>query len=431
MVLVDTTPINARHTGSINLGYEIVREQYGLRSVHFSDILLEAPEMIYANIFYPIHMINLVSFMKRNKISVLKEEREQKLIVGGQGVSNTRCFGDIANEIYRGEADGDHVEKGWHRRSEIDSVPRVSGGKAVIELTRGCKYKCKFCEYSWVHGGRYREKDIDLVKDQILYVLPKTNNINFLSANLGSYSELDSLVGFCDTYNINIMNTDVCINDIGGFTAKMSSGLKIGIESFDEKTRKFVNKPISDNRLMSFFENAIPKIPRIHCYLIYGLPNDNYDRWFDWLKYIGGIRESIKHPVRVEFSITNFEPCIGTPLEGAPPVDFKEKDAFLEVWAEKLIEYGFRKQRGDKPITYANARGRFGRKKLSYDLLMALKTRDDLTNAFLSSLHSGVTRSVRDRQAQSFLNLIGTDIDYGYMDKVKNRKMGEVQLRLI
>lgn len=431
MILVDTIPRNARGTGSINLGYEIVREHYDLRYAHFADRVLDIPDVIYANVFYPAHMINLVSFLKRNRIPVLREDRKQKLVVGGQGVSNTRCFQDIADEIYLGEADGDHLEKGWNRRTEIDSAPHIKDSKAVIELTRGCKYRCKFCEYGWVHGGRFREKDIELVKEQILYVLPKTSNINFLSANFGSYSELESLSEFCKKYNVNVLNTDVCVNDINGLTFNIQTGIKIGIESFDEKTRQFVNKPISDSELLSFFETYMPRSTMLHCYLIYGLPNDNYDNWFEWLEKIARIRKSIERPIRVEFSITNFEPCIGTPLESAPMVNFDDKNDFLEEWSAKLIEHGFRKQFEDKPITYANSRGRFGRKESSYNLLMALKTRSDITNAFLSSLHSGVPRSISDGQAEKFLRLAGTDIDYGYMDKIGDYRMQDIQLRLI
>lgn len=430
-MLIDTIPRDARKTSSINLGFEIAREWHGLEPTHFTSRVLEVPDTIYANVFYPMNMINLVSFLKRNKIPVLKEERRQRLVVGGQGVSNTQCLSDIANEIYLGEIDGNYLENGWSRRDEIDSEPRLKEGKAVIELTRGCKYRCKFCEYGWVHGGRFREKDINLVKEQILYVLPKSNNINFMSANFGSYSELKSLTEYCKKYNVNVMNTDVCINDIGNLSHKLQNGIRIGVESFDEKTRQFVNKPISDNALLSFLETYLPESSILHCYLIYGLPGDNYDNWMAWLEKIAKIRRSISHPVRVEFSITNFEPSLGTPLEDAPMVNFKEKDEFLEVWSAKLIEHGFRKQLGDKPITYSNARGRFGRKEPSYKLLMALKTRDDLTNAFLSSLHSGVSRSVTDRQAERFLSLAGTSIDYNYMDKVKDYRMEDIQLRLI
>ncbi|NLI05365.1 MAG: hypothetical protein GX483_08925, partial [Actinomycetaceae bacterium] len=179
-MLIDTIPRDARKTSSINLGFEIAREWHGLEPTHFTSRVLEVPDTIYANVFYPMNMINLVSFLKRKKIPVLKEERRQRLVVGGQGVNNTQCLSDIADEIYLGEIDGNYLENGWSRRDEIDSEPRLKEGKAVIELTRGCKYRCKFCEYGWVHGGRFREKDINLVKEQILYVLPKSNNINFM-----------------------------------------------------------------------------------------------------------------------------------------------------------------------------------------------------------------------------------------------------------
>lgn len=428
-ILVDTMPINARKKSSINMGYEIVRDAYGLRPVHFSDQLLKVPDIIYANVFYPTHLMNVVSFLKRNGIPVLKEEREQKLIVGGQGVSNVRCFDDIANEVFLGEADGDMIDRrGWHRKEVIDSPPRIKNGRATIELTRGCKYKCKFCEYSWVHGGRFREKDVELVKEQILYAIPKTRAINFMSANFGSYSKIDELIKFCDRYNIKMANSDVCIHDIG---KQIPTGsIKVGVESFDEATRKFVNKPMSDEKLLKFFETAMPKISSLHCYLIYGLPNDNYNRWFDWLFEISKIRRAIEHPLRVDINITNFEPCIGTPLENAPRVNFKEKNEFIKEWGAKLIESGLKNDSG-KPLTYGNAHGRIGRKEISYDLLMALKTQDNLTNSFLSSMHSGARRSISESSSRRFLSLAGTDINYNYANGVKKYKTKPIQLELL
>lgn len=106
--------------------------------------------------------------------------------------------------------------------------------------------------------------------------------------------------------------------------------------------------------------------------------------------------------MRVEFNITNFEPCRGTPLADADQVDFAEKEKFLEVWTKALQEHGFRS--GSKSITYSNGRGRLGRRQESYDLLMQLKTRgSEITPALVSSFKNGVGRSIKPELARAFV----------------------------
>jgi len=411
-ILLDTIPANARNIGSVNLGYEITKNKFDLEYCHWRDVLDSIPEIIYANIFYPTHIFNLIGFLKRNNIPLLKNERVTKIIVGGQGVSNLNgCLNDIVDEIFLGESDGTEIDKkGWFRKKEITSDPIIKNKKAVIELTRGCKYKCSFCEYSWVHGGKFREKDIALVKEQVDFVKNNgINQVNFLSANFGSYGDLEELGSYCDINKIRVLNSDLCLRDFDqakNVFGKRSS-IKVGVESFDEITRKSVNKQMSDENLLKFFYSAINYTSNIHCYLIFGLPNDNYQKWFDWLKTISDMRKQIERPIRIEFNITNFEPCLGTPLENANMVNFEEKDIFLKEWINNLVDLGFRKKRGDHEITYKNSGGRLGRKEKSYKLLMNLKTQDSkITNAIIGAFSNGVGRSILDKQADKFLDLL-------------------------
>lgn len=411
-ILLDTIPANARNLGTVNLGFEITKDVYDLDYCHWRTKLDAVGSKIYVNLFYPTHIFNLVSFLKKNNIPLRKEDRSGiKIIAGGQGVANLSAMDEIADEIYHGESDGDALDKnGWNRVTKLESEPRIKGNKAAIELTRGCKYRCAFCEYSHVHGGKYREKDIELVKKQILQVSPVTRRINFMSANIGSYSKLADLVDFCKANKVTILNSDLCVRDTEKAGDFVQSNVSVGVESFNEQTRMDIKKPITDANLLRFFEYCMfeKKVSNIHPYLIYGLPNDNYEKWFEWLKIIADMRRKVERPVRVEFNITNFEPCRGTPLENAPQVDFVQKDEFLKIWAEELVKNGFRKngENEQKPITYVNARGRFGRKQKSYELLMALKTRSNITDALEKALPSGVGRSISDDEADRFLKLL-------------------------
>ena len=402
ILLVDTIPKDARNQGSVNLGFEIVKEKLSADTCFWwEQVDITKYDRIAFNVFYPMHILNIVPFLTRNNIEVLKQKRNQTpyLIVGGQGIGKNHILKDIVDEEYYGELDAEDNIK------EITSKAVIKNNKAVIELTRGCKYRCVFCEYGHVYGGKYREKNIDFVKKQILDIKEKNvKNVNFISSNFAGYSNIDELIQFCIDNKIRILNSDSCLNDVDKIlphTKHLSRTIKLGVESFDEKSRFLVKKKITDEKLLELVKTLTDKFSYLHFYLIFGIPDDNYDNWIKWLKILSDLRKNYDKPVRYEFNITNLEPCTGTPFSEYDVVDFKKKEEFLKIWTKALIEYGFHK---GTEITYYNCGGRLGRKENSYNMLMELKTKSDITDKLIYPLKRGVSRSVSDKEALKFLN---------------------------
>jgi len=417
-IIVDTSPKDTRNRGSINLGFEIVAEIYDADRCNWFDVITKKYDRILFNVIYPTNMLNIVPFLKNNGIEILKDKRKSQpyIIAGGQGINHLGILDRIVDETFIGEADF------LDNTKEITSHLYTSKNNTVIEISRGCKYSCSFCEYTWNYGGKYREKNIDLAKKQIDIVHKMgRRTVNFMSANFTGYSKFNELLEYTAHKNMRIVNTDANYYDLANaiknkyFYHKV---IKIGIESFDEDTRSRVNKKISDDRLRDLFEIMAEKMNYIHLYLIYGLPGDNYESWFDWLQWLSDLRRkrSIGYTdlfggnhlihdkqIRFEFNITNFEPCPLTPLEKSPPVDFEKKEIFLQEWMRCLIDYGFKKPLSK--MDYKNARGRMGRKENSYKLLMQLKTSgEEITYKLINVFPKGVGRSILDDDAQKFLN---------------------------
>lgn len=424
-IVIDTLPKNARNQGSINLGMTLVAEKANARIVHWSETLERVPKTLMFNVIYATHIFNMIAFLKRHGIEPLKNKRRKtRIIVGGQGVSNLNCLNDIVDEVYKGEYDGDSVGRdGWRRLRKIATNPQFEGDKAVVELARGCKYKCSFCEYGWVYGGAYREKSLELVKKQIDQCVARgVYHVNFMTSNFGGYTKVKELMDYCLRKGVLVLNRDCCLMDVNKIMdyiepMKMNY-LKMGVESFDEKTRVALGKKISDEDMLKVFEQVLDKTSALHFFLIFGLPHDNYKNWFKWVAKLGDLRKkytveqktlfgtetvNIKN-IRIEMNITNFEPCSGTPLSLASQVDFKAKAKFLKDWTRALKGAGFYLKSANPE--YKTAGGRWGRKQKSYELLMALKTRHDITDAIINAYDNGVGRSIQDKQADKFLSLL-------------------------
>ena len=271
----------------------------------------------------------------------------------------------------------------------------------MIELTRGCKNRCKFCQYGWT-SGKCLEKDINLVKKQILNVKEKgIKNINLLSCNLGGYSDIDELLDFCIENKMRLLNTDMRIDAYTNEVAKKLNKLKVrtlkvGVESFNELVRKDINKKVSREQLDTFIDRALDNnISNLHFYLIYGLPTENdYSDWFDYMKYLSDKRKNIERNIRIEFSITNFEPSIFTQYENESLINFTKKHEFLRKFLSKQEEYGFIKQ-SSKTKDYKNTHGRLGRKERSYNIGMWLLHGDRSLGKCLYNLNiKGIGRSI-------------------------------------
>jgi len=414
--LVDTTPKDARNQGSINLGAEIVADMKNAKIVKWWETVdlsdLVGVDWIGFNVYYPTHLLNIYPFFKNNFI---RRSNGIQLAAGGQGLPETHILSELVDVEFYGELDFER------NKDQILSNPVIDrfGGKAAIEISRGCQMNCKFCEYS--HKHKHREKPIELVRSQIDWVDKQgIRDINFMSANFAGYKDLGELIDYAVSKNIRILNCDSCpifLPRLFPYLKFLPKYIKIGIESFDENTRSRIGKPFADDFLEDILDRLLSEINGVHLYLIYGLLGDNYDSWFRWLEKIAEKRKAYStiqkdlfggeyrlndKNIRIEFSITNFEPCLGTPFEKMPMVDFDKKAKFIEKWAEALIANGYR--RGDKKIEYKNARGRFGRKELTYMLLMALKNGGpELTQELKYTFPNGVGRSIKEEDAAKFL----------------------------
>lgn len=420
VLLVDTNPRNA-HKHGINLGYEIVRKRLNAETCHFKQTPpnnIKSYEMIGFNVTYPMHVLNIAPFLKAHSIPPLRSERSDTLpsvVIGGQGATNLSGALDAIGDVFLGELDGDVIDKrGWRRKSVIDTPPVLSNKRAVLELARGCKHRCGFCELAWVHGGWYREREIGLVKEQLDLCLQHTGQITVLAPNLASYSDLEELAEFCQARVWKMHCASISLKSEKDFMRILNvieqlgiSRVHLGVESFDEATRTRIRKGITDEFLDFAFDELLKRCAYLHVMLICGIPGDAYSQWLEWVKRIAVKRNKIERtvsPVRVDFQMTNFLPVRGTPLENFAEVGFAEKHEFLHEWVKVMKKVGFYNPRRNKPIWYGSDYGKHGCKELSYKMLMEIKHGGpDITRKLVDVFPKGIGRSISDAQARRFL----------------------------
>lgn len=448
--LVQLIPKDMRGKESINLGLQIIKNkitEYGwnVDVVQFGEIIdKDKYDIIGFSVFYVTHQLNLVPFLKANGIEPLAEKRNRKplLIAGGQGIQNPRPISKFIDIFNIGEGEETIIkllkayetnsvdeladEIGFYfpqnsnnitfsRVNKLISEPIIFKNRAMIELNRGCKHRCKFCQYGYT-AGRYREKDVELVKRQIDEVqVQGAKGINFLSCNLGGYSSIVELLKYCIDKKVRVMNTDMRVDEYSEEVAILLDKLKVrtlkfGLESFTEETRFDINKRITNKMLDEFIDRALKyNISNLHFYLIYGLPTEtNYEQWFVYIKKLKEKIQAVDRNIRLEFSITNFEPALFTPYEKYPQIDFEEKHKFLKMYLKALEENGYIANAENS--WYGNMKGRIGRKPESYKITMWLFHGDESVGDVLLDLKiSGVGRSIKSTVYEKIKKL-GVDL---------------------
>lgn len=396
-LLIDTVPRDAENRGSINLGLEIVRKKWNADVAHWWDIVddIDKYDRIGFNILYTTHMADVWPFLQRNALKRNWAVENVMLIAGGPGV-NKDVMNEMVDATFMGEIDD---ECRWEILSEPVIVGHGLPGlkhKAVVELSRGCMWRCAFCEYS--HARAYRVKPFDLVKRQVDEVLAAgCRRINFMSADFAGYPHISELLEYAVGNGIQIMNSDfrvASLPKIMPWMDHLQRRIKIGVESFDEKTRLSIKKPFSDEFFANLLEDIMRKTPiaNIHILLIYGLPGDNYDSWFHWLEKLVKIRKKAAvRNLRYDFKIANFVPYKNTPLRQAQPVNFTEKAIFVKKWAETMIKHGLFV---GKELVYANAKGMLGTDEGPYRMLLTMLNGDaKIVPAMQKAFPNGVSSS--------------------------------------
>ena len=441
--LVQLTPKDMKNQGSVNLGLEIVKdiisktEGWQVDLYKFGDTIedVNSYEIIGFSIFYFTQMLNVVPFLRQHGIEVYSKDRKKSplIMAGGQGIQNPEplkkivdlfCMGNgetVMEFLLENYQDIDKLCENKHlyipykkdtyefyNHPVVISEPVIYNKNAMIELTRGCKYRCKFCQYGW-SNGKYREKDIELVKKQILDVKARgIKNINFLSVNIGGYSKIIELFDFCIDNGVRLLNTDMRINEYNDELAKRLDmlkvrTLKVGVESFNECVRRDINKPISKEEFDAFIDRALNNnISNLHFYLIYGLPTEvDYTPWFDYVRYLMDKRKTIERNIRYEFSATNFEPAIHTAYKNENTIDFKKKHEFFREFLKVQEETEYIKQKAETK-DYGNSRGRVGRKERNYNIGMWLLHGDETVGDVLNELKingvgNGISKNLYDK----------------------------------
>jgi radical SAM superfamily enzyme YgiQ (UPF0313 family) len=186
-----------------------------------------------------------------------------------------------------------------HRFTDNDCI--VPGEAMPIEISRGCIFRCAFCQYPHLGKTKYDYlRDFDLIAEEMQYNYNKFKTSNYYILD-DTFNDSDFKIQ--SWYNL-LTKLDFSINYVGYLRADLlhrnpahidllkNSGLMschIGIESFHPTASRLVGKGWSGKEARTFLPKLKSKWQNdvtIHSSLIVGLPPETVDdlkntqQWF-------------------------------------------------------------------------------------------------------------------------------------------------------
>ena len=199
-------------------------------------------------------------------------------------------------------------------RSYIEVRDRRS---ARIEIARGCRFKCPFCQLA--HCKPYREQPVEVVEH--LMKQTGTKSIGLFAPDRTGYSEYERLEEKIQKWGKNNTAEDARLDMLMKY--KVVSKLKFGVEGFSERSRKEFRKVVSNDALIAGFRHIfeVLKTPKgkplttATVYMIADLPNEDEQDVKEFWGVLQEIDKFAPGKFTMFLTLNSFSPKPFTPYE--------------------------------------------------------------------------------------------------------------------
>ncbi|MCX7625872.1 MAG: B12-binding domain-containing radical SAM protein [Candidatus Sumerlaeaceae bacterium] len=154
------------------------------------------------------------------------------------------------------------------------------GDMCLVELARGCPYRCTFC-FVGHNLNPYRTVPLDELKRWITEQQSRTCKFGFVASAVASHPQIDELCEFCDQLGVKVSYSslraeDVTVPMIRTLARSGIQTLTLAPEAGTYRLRRLLGKArLPDERLFWVIEQALAfGIPNLKLYFMVGLPTE-------------------------------------------------------------------------------------------------------------------------------------------------------------
>lgn len=259
---------------------------------------------------------------------------DHPVIIGGNHATGSpRAVAAFCKGVYMGDADEwdgvslRHIYAAGCEIPEPCVVPEIPRrcitmeAKAVakqsfpiMELSRGCKYRCHYCQYSWMKP--YRENDADFIMSELANVGGK---VRLSSADIPQHSRYHEIEAALESHGVHVTNQDGALFTLKRAAQGLTKMQRFGVDGMSDRLRKMVRKPIRADWLVERIgEYSRMGVGRCLAYNLFGLPTETREDFLEWDDTVRRIVDAVQPPFTWVNSWNAFLPMPFTPLADGP-----------------------------------------------------------------------------------------------------------------
>jgi len=238
--------------------------------------------------------------------------------------------------------------------------------RAVLEIMRGCKWGCKFCQAGWTNRP-VREKKMEnlLMTAEKLIANTGYEEISLISLSSSDYSQIDKLAKtLAQKYAPQKINISLPSMRTNTFSVKLAkeiarvrpSGVTLAPEAGTQRLRDFIGKNMTEEHILDGVKAAFEEgIESIKLYFMIGLPTETEEDLLGICELARKIFETgrtFTSRVRITVNLATFVPKPHTPFQWERQISVEETLA-----KQKLIKENMKTKRIE--IRWHDARASF------------------------------------------------------------------------
>jgi radical SAM superfamily enzyme YgiQ (UPF0313 family) len=348
-----------------------------LRGISFEEQSpLKQFDILAFSVSFEPDILNAIKILKDSSIPIGNRERQKPFVIFGgvasslcyrflEGIADAIVFGDgedvineIANVFLSFSKKGTFKNKITNELSKLKGVYCPSFSKTLperrqadlsacdtmtsiitphttfsntflIETSRGCAYKCRFC----VAGhclGPYRLHPKHNILHSIEQGLRETKKIGLVGSSIANYPDIEQI---CEkilvsggSVSVSSIRADTASDELIKILSKSQKTFTLAPEAGNERLRDYIGKPIKDVKIFQVCQAVHAYcIKSIKLYFMIGLPSETQD---DIMSIVDLVKK-ISNIVPVNVSVSIFVPKPGTAFENEKIIS--EKDAVQKI----------------------------------------------------------------------------------------------------
>ncbi len=281
--------------------------------------------------------------------------------------------------------------------SDIDQAPfptcpvvpymKVIHDRLNIEIARGCKRGCRFCEAGFVHRP-YRERSPESIHGILDASLKRTGyeELSLLSLSAGDYSciepFLSDLMDELESKKVAVSFPSLRIESVVGHLAEevkrvRKTGFTIAPEAGTERLRSVINKELDEKVFFQGLSELFSKgWKNIKLYFMMGLPTEKEEDLrgiFELTRTIASLGEKQKVHPNISVSVSTFVPKPHTPFQWESQIPLEEMKEKLHFIRDGIKKNHLRFKWQDPHLSYLEGIFSTGDRNLSQVLVEAYR----------------------------------------------------------